>query len=62
MQSETFHGFSPAFGWRMIFSKGRFPPRIKCGAGFFGIMRERRHPGYDASGGATAPVCAAIKP
>jgi hypothetical protein len=23
----------------MIFSENRFPPRIKCGAGFFGIMR-----------------------
>src|SRR5205807_3557163 len=25
--------------WRMIFSENRYPPRIKCGAGFFGIMR-----------------------
>ncbi len=24
---------------RMILSENRFPPRIKCGAGFFGIMR-----------------------
>jgi len=23
---------------RMIFSENRFPPRIKSGAGFFGIM------------------------
>ena len=22
----------------MILSENRFPPRIKCGAGFFGIM------------------------
>jgi hypothetical protein len=22
----------------MIFSENRYPPRIKCGAGFFGIM------------------------
>ena len=28
-----------AFAWRMIFSENRYPPRIKCGAGFFGIMR-----------------------
>src|SRR5262249_46515904 len=27
------------FGWRMIFSENRCPPRIKSGAGFFGIMR-----------------------
>jgi hypothetical protein len=26
----------------MIFSKNRFPPRIKSGAGFFGIMRLRQ--------------------
>jgi len=25
--------------WRMILSENRFPPRIKSGAGFFGIMR-----------------------
>src|SRR5262249_62182207 len=24
----------------MIFSENRYPPRIKCGAGFFGIMHE----------------------
>jgi hypothetical protein len=24
--------------WRMIFSENRCPPRIKCGAGSFGIM------------------------
>jgi hypothetical protein len=24
----------------MIFSENRYPPRIKCGAGFFGIMLE----------------------
>src|SRR6202011_5196387 len=24
--------------WSMIFSENRYPPRIKCGAGFFGIM------------------------
>jgi hypothetical protein len=24
---------------RMIFSENRFPPRIKCGAGFFRDMR-----------------------
>jgi hypothetical protein len=24
----------------MIFSENRYPPRIKCGAGFFGIMRD----------------------
>ena len=47
----------PLFGimcycWRMIFSENRYPPRIKSGAGFFGIMRycwrmifsENRHP------------------
>jgi hypothetical protein len=27
------------FSWRVIFSENRFPPRIKCGAGFFRIMR-----------------------
>jgi hypothetical protein len=27
------------FGLRVIFSKNRFPPRIKSGAGFFGITR-----------------------
>jgi hypothetical protein len=25
--------------WRVIFSENRFPPRIKSGAGFFGITR-----------------------
>jgi len=25
-------------GLRMIFSENRFPPRIKSGAGFFGII------------------------
>jgi len=25
----------------MIFSENRYPPRIKCGAGFFGIMLAR---------------------
>ena len=24
----------------MIFSENRYPPRIKCGAGFFGTMRQ----------------------
>jgi hypothetical protein len=24
--------------WSMIFSENRYPPRIKPGAGFFGIM------------------------
>jgi hypothetical protein len=24
--------------WSMVFSENRCPPRIKCGAGFFGIM------------------------
>jgi hypothetical protein len=24
--------------WSMMFSENRYPPRIKCGAGFFGIM------------------------
>jgi len=24
--------------WSMIFSENRYPPRIKSGAGFFGIM------------------------
>ena len=28
-----------AYRWSMIFSKNRSPPRIECGAGFFGIMR-----------------------
>ena len=33
----------PLFGimlycWSMIFSENRYPPRIKSGAGFFGIM------------------------
>src|SRR5262249_36046102 len=37
-------GFSsnrhPALGYcrSMMFSENRYPPRIKCGAGFFGIM------------------------
>jgi hypothetical protein len=26
------------FRWSMIFSENRYPPRIKSGAGFFGIM------------------------
>jgi len=26
-------------GGAMIFSENRYPPRIKSGAGFFGIMR-----------------------
>jgi hypothetical protein len=29
----------------MIFSENRYPPRIKSGAGFFGIMRWRLRPG-----------------
>jgi hypothetical protein len=28
------------FSWSMIFSENRCPPRIECGAGFFGIMLE----------------------
>jgi hypothetical protein len=28
--------------WSMIFSENRYPPRIKCGAGFFGIMLSLR--------------------
>jgi hypothetical protein len=31
--------------WRMIFSENRLPPRIKCGAGFFRIMRVGHPPG-----------------
>jgi hypothetical protein len=27
-----------AYWWSMIFSENRHPPRIKSGAGFFGIM------------------------
>src|SRR5262249_26837341 len=27
-----------AFWWSMILSENRYPPRIKSGAGFFGIM------------------------
>jgi hypothetical protein len=27
-----------SYSWSMIFSENRFPPRIKSGAGFFGIM------------------------
>jgi hypothetical protein len=27
-----------AYRWSMIFSENRYPPRIKSGAGFFGIM------------------------
>ena len=27
-----------AYSWSMIFCENRFPPRIKSGAGFFGIM------------------------
>jgi len=27
-----------AFWWSMIFSENRYPPRIKSGAGLFGIM------------------------
>jgi hypothetical protein len=26
------------FWWSMIFSENRHPPRLKSGAGFFGIM------------------------
>src|SRR5438445_10851413 len=29
---------APAYWWSMIFSENRYPPRIKSGAGFFGIM------------------------
>ena len=29
----------------MIFSENRYPPRIKCGAGFFGIMLKGRATG-----------------
>ena len=29
---------APTSCWSMIFSENRYPPRIKCGAGFFGIM------------------------
>jgi hypothetical protein len=29
---------APGYGWSMIFSENRYTPRIKCGAGFFGIM------------------------
>ena len=36
-------GISPDSGapifWRMIFPENRYAPRIKCGAGFFRIMR-----------------------
>jgi hypothetical protein len=28
------------FALRVIFSENRFPPRIKSGAGFFGITRQ----------------------
>jgi hypothetical protein len=28
---------SPLYCWSMIFSENRYPPRIKSGAGFFGI-------------------------
>ncbi len=31
-------GTAPAYCWSMIFSENRYPPRIKSGAGFFGIM------------------------
>jgi hypothetical protein len=31
-------GCAPAYCWSMIFSENRYPPRIKSGAGFFGIM------------------------
>jgi hypothetical protein len=27
-----------AYCWSMILSENRYPPRIKSGAGFFGIM------------------------
>src|SRR4029077_2002450 len=45
--------------WRMIFSENRYPPRIKCGAGFFGIMpkgvrhafHDPAHRPHPASGG-----------
>jgi len=30
------------YRWRMIFSENRCTPRIKCGAGFFRIMRQPR--------------------
>src|SRR3981189_3486221 len=30
-----------AYSWSMIFSENRCPPRIKSGAGFFGIMLMR---------------------
>jgi hypothetical protein len=33
-------GAMPCF-LRMIFPENRYPPRIKSGAGFFGIMRNR---------------------
>jgi|PersoiStandDraft_1058852.scaffolds.fasta_scaffold09563_8 hypothetical protein len=33
----------------MIFSENRFPPRIKSGAGFFGIMRARSAHGHGFS-------------
>jgi hypothetical protein len=32
----------PAYRWSMILSENRCPPRIKCGAGFFGIMLSGR--------------------
>jgi hypothetical protein len=34
---ELFHRFLQALALSAIFSENRFPPRIKCGAGFFEI-------------------------
>ena len=38
---EARHGHAATlFGWCVILSENRYPPRIKCGAGFFGITHE----------------------
>jgi len=35
---EAVHAVGGSYCWSMIFSENRYPPRIKSGAGFFGIM------------------------
>src|ERR1044071_2007981 len=45
-------GFAPA--------ENRYPPRIKCGAGFFGIMRYLRLPSRSAQARATDELAASL--
>jgi hypothetical protein len=37
LDHDEFRDRAPAFCWSMIFSENRYPPRIRSGAGFFGI-------------------------